>query len=130
VTLAAVLVAIILGGIVLFQLALVLGASWGDHAYGGRAETTAGRLPTSYRLMSAVAIPILVLASVIVLARAEVVSWLPSDGWVRAATWIVFGYLALNTAANLGSRSRIERYVVGTATAMAALGALVVALDG
>jgi hypothetical protein len=47
---------------------------------------------------------------------------------VDVAVWFVFGYLVLNTAANLTSSSRVERYVIGTATAVAAVCTLVVAV--
>ena len=48
--------------------------------------------------------------------------------WVNVAIWFVFGYLVLNTAANFGSSSKVERYVMGTATALAAVCTLIVAL--
>ncbi len=127
---AAVLVAILLSAVAVFQGALVLGAPWGDHAYGGRAETDNGRLPATYRAMSAVAIPLLLLSAAIVLSRAEVIGWIDPDGWVRVAVWIVFGYLVLNTLANVSSSSRIERLGMGSLTVVAAIATLVVALSG
>ena len=123
--------AVLVGGVLLqlaavFQVALAFGAPWGDHAYGGRAPTSNGFLGPRYRVMSAVAVPILLLASWIVLAKAELVSG--GGDWVGVAIWLVFGYLVLNTAANLASRSKIERYGMGLTSALAALGTLVVAL--
>jgi hypothetical protein len=123
--------AVLVGGILLqfvagFQVALALGAPWGEHAYGGRAKTTNGRLAAGYRAMSAVAVPILLFAAWIILAKADLVSG--GGDWVNVAVWIVFGYLVLNTAANLASSSKIERYVMGSVTAVCALGTLVVAL--
>jgi uncharacterized membrane protein SirB2 len=126
---AAVLAAIVLGAVAVFQLALALGAPWGDHAYGGRAETSDGRLPSRYRLMSALAIPLLLLSGAIILSRAGVVSWFEQDGWVAVAVWVVFAYLVLNTLANFASKSRIERLVLGPATAVAAVCTLIVALS-
>ena len=123
---AAVLAAVLLQMVAAFQVGLAYGAPWGDHAYGGRAETTDGRLPPRYRAMSAVAVPILLLGSWIVLAKAELVS--TDAAWVDAAVWVVFVYLALNTVTNLASTSRIERFVLGTVTAVTAVATLVVAI--
>lgn len=122
---AAVLVAALLAGVAVFQIALVAGAPWGDHAYGGRAETDSGRLRPTHRMMSAAAVPLLLFSAVVVLARANVVAWLPAEGWV----WVVFAFLVLNTLANLSSSSRIERLVLGSITAVAAIATLLVALS-
>ena len=110
---AAILVAVLLLGVAWFQVALVAGAPWGDHAFGGRAETHEGRLTERYRIMSAVAVPLLLAAIWIVLA------------W---AVWVVFAYLTVNTVANLASTSKIERFAMGSVTAIAAIGTLLVAL--
>jgi hypothetical protein len=127
---AAILVAVVLAVVAAVQLALVLGAPWGHHVYGGRAETDEeGRLSSRYRAMSAVAVPILLLSAAIVLSRAGVVSWFGTDGWVTVAVWIVFAYLVLNTIANLASTSRVERFGMGSLTAVAAVCTLVVALS-
>lgn len=126
---AAVVVAVLLAVVAAVQLALVFGAPWGDHAYGGRAETDNGRLSPRYRAMSAVAVPILLLSAAIVLSRADVASWFDPDGWVTVAVWVVFGYLVLNTLANFGSKSRVERIGMGSLTVVAAIGTLIVALS-
>ena len=122
--------AVSVGGILLlvaaFQLALALGAPWGEHAYGGRAKTVDGKLSVGYRAMSAAAVPILLLASWIVLAKADLVS--TDAGWIDVGIWVVFAYLLVNTLANFASSSKIERYVMGSLTAVAALATLVVAL--
>lgn len=125
---AAIVAAVLLTGVAAVQLALVLGAPWGDHVYGGRAETDNGRLPPRYRAMSAAAVPILLLSAAIVLSRADVVPWFDHDGWVATAVWVVFGYLVLNTFANLASTSRVERIGMGSLTVIAAIATLVVAL--
>jgi hypothetical protein len=126
---AAVLAAVLLATVAAVQLALVFGAPWGDHVYGGRAETDNGRLSPRYRAMSAAAVPILLLAAAIVLSRADVVSWFGSDGWVTVAVWVVFGYLVLNTIANFASKSRVERIGMGSLTVVAAICTLIVALS-
>lgn len=126
---AAILAAVLLATVAAVQLALVFGAPWGDHVYGGRAETEDGRLSARYRAMSAIAVPILLLFAAIILSRTDVVSWFGSDGWVTVAVWVVFGYLVLNTIANFASKSRVERIGMGSLTAVAAICTLVVALS-
>ncbi len=78
--------------------------------------------------MSAAAIPILLLSAAVVLSHAEVVSWLGE--WVGVGVWVVFGYLVLNTLANVASPSRIERWVMGSLTAVSAVATLIVAISG
>ena len=126
---AAVAAAALLAVVAAIQAALVLGAPWGDHVYGGRAETDNGRLTSRYRAMSAGAVPILFLSAAVVLSRAGVVSWFGSDGWVSVATWVVFGYLVLNTFANFASKSRVEQIGMGSVTVVAAIATLIVALS-
>ncbi len=124
---AALIAAVLLVIVAAVQLALVFGAPWGDHVYGGRAETDNGRLSPRFRVMSAVAVPILLLSAAIVLSRADVVSWFDPDGWVATAVWVVFGYLVLNSIANFASTSRVERFGMGSLTVVAAIATLVVA---
>jgi hypothetical protein len=65
----------------------------------------------------------------VVLARTGVVAipWQPSA--VRAGTWIAFSILALNTVANFGSRSRIERTLMTPAAFDCSVCLLVAALS-
>lgn len=128
VQLAAIAGAALLVTVAAFQLALVFGAPWGDHVFGGRAETDNGRLSPRYRAMSAIAIPILLLSAAIVLSRADVVSWFDPEGWVTVGVWVVFGYLVLNTVANIASTSRVERFGMGSLSALTAIATLVVAI--
>lgn len=123
---AALLAAILLQLVAAVQVGLAYGAPWGDHVYGGRAETTEGVLAPRYRAMSAAAVPILLLASWIVLAKAELVS--TDAGWVDWAVWVVLAYLVANTAGNLASSSKIERYAMGSVSIVTAVATLVVAL--
>jgi len=91
--------------VVLFQLALVLGAPWGHLTLGGRF---AGRLPGRMRGFAAFSALLVGLFAVIVLSRAGLV--LP--GFERAAhvgIWFVVGYSALGILMNAMSTSRGER---------------------
>jgi hypothetical protein len=125
---AAIGAAVLLAGVALFQSALALGAPWGDMSYGGQAETVDGVLPGNYRVMSAVAVVILLFAAFLVLARAGVVtaSW-PGEGFLRPAVWVVFAYLGLNTVMNLMSSHAGERFGMGAVTLVAAVLTFIVA---
>ena len=128
-TVAALLAGAILAGVACFQAALAIGVPWGYMAYGGQAAFAAGHLPTRLRVVSAIAVPILVLAAWMVLARADLVGRGPFPaGFVEVAVWVIGGYLVLNTLANLRALTDVERYGLGSLTAIAAIATFVVAI--
>jgi len=105
--LAAILAAILLGAIVVFQLGLALGAPWGAAAWGGQHP---GVLPMRLRIASGVAaVAIYPLIIALVLAAAGIIGddWLPVDGTL--AMWVLAGLLTLGAVANFVSRSPPER---------------------
>jgi hypothetical protein len=86
-------------------------------------------LPARLRLASALSAMPLALAAWIVLARTGVVGVPFQHSTVRAATWVAFCVLALNTVANLASRSRIERALMTPAAFVGAVCLLIAALS-
>lgn len=128
---SAIGVAVLLAGVALFQLGLAIGFPWGEMSYGGQADTVDGVLPAEYRVMSAAAVVILLFAAFVILARAGIVSAQRlSRRFVRIATWVVFGYLVLNTMMNLTSSHNGERFGMGAVTLVAAVLSFVVARSG
>ena len=111
-------------GFAVFQIALALGAPFGDLVWGGSLPEV---LPTGWRIASAIAAGALVWMALVVLARAGVISTAPiAPRYLNRATWIIAAYMALNTLANLASGNALEQQVLGPATAvMAALTAVV-----
>jgi hypothetical protein len=108
-----------------FQVALALGAPLGHAAWGGQEA----RLPTRFRIGSAVATVIWFLAALIVLGRAGfAVSPLP-DLVERWGTWILVGLLPVGALLNFASSSRWERYLWGPLASILAVLTLVVALN-
>jgi hypothetical protein len=108
---------VLIGAVIVFQVALVLGAPWGSAAWGGRQ---AGTLPTRLRVASAVAVLVLGLLAWIVLAAAGLVATSPlPESWLKPATWAATAYFALGALVNLISRSRIERIWAPVALATA-----------
>lgn len=128
-SLAAVAAAVLLGGFVVFQLALAAGAPLGGAAYGGRSARDDGTLPPRLRAVSGLAAVVLAVAAFVVLARGGVVG---TDGDSTAwtvGTWVVAAYMALNTAGNLTSPHPLERYGFSAATAALTVLCAVVALS-
>jgi hypothetical protein len=111
-----------------FQAALALGAPFGEHVLGGRF---AGTLPVRIRIFSGIAAVILLGAAVVIVARAGLIR-LPAGaaGILAPASWVIAGFLALNTLGNLRSRSRLERTVFASITAVLAVLSAYVALFG
>ena len=103
-------------GFAAFQIALALGAPFGQMTWGGATAV----LPPNLRAASAGACAYLLLAAAAMLVRA--------GDWGRGLPQAPFrwfnGFLALqlllNTAANLASPSPLERYGMGAASALGA----------
>lgn len=119
---AAVIVAAGLLLISAFQLALALGAPLGRAAWGG----THDRLPTRLRRSSALAVVIWLVATAVVLARADYVTLPGPSELVTAGTWVVVVLLGLGAIVNVASSSPWERFGWGPlAGILAALGLVV-----
>ena len=106
-TIAAGIAVVLLGAIVVFQIALALGVPWGSAAWGGQYP---GVLPTRLRVASAVA--------ALVVYPLTIVLVLSTAGWVQVGLlddlgslplWILAALLALGAVANFASRSPRER---------------------
>lgn len=106
--LAAIVAAVLLGVVAVFQVALALGAPQGHAAWGGRHK---GVLPNSLRMASGVAgVVIYPLIGLFVLASAGLIQagWMPGTG--EAGMWALTGLFTLGALANFASRSKAERY--------------------
>ncbi|MEA2000843.1 MAG: hypothetical protein U9N84_03005, partial [Actinomycetota bacterium] len=88
-------------------------------------------LPTSLRFGSAAAVLILILAALVILAQASILSWSPlPTRALTAATWTIAGYMAINTFGNVASQSSFERIVLAPTTTLIAVLCVVVANNG
>ena len=99
---------LLLAVVIVFQLALALGAPFGKAAWGGQHEKV---LPTRLRIASAaVAFLIYPLIVVAVLGFAGLieVGFLPENG--GRLMWVLAGVFTLGGIANLVSRSKVERF--------------------
>jgi hypothetical protein len=119
----AIVAAVLLALLGAFQLALAAGAPWGRAAYGG---TRPGVLPPGLRITSLVFGALVYPAAILFVLDAGGVlslSWLPGPRTV--IMWILVGFFALGTAANLSSRSPIERLWGPVTAAIAACCAII-----
>ncbi len=124
-TIAAIVAVALLGVIVIFQIALALGAPLGYAAWGGRHP---GVLPMRLRVASAVvALVVYPVIILVVLAAAGLIAadWLPIDG--SLLMWALAAFLGLGAIANFASRSPRERIWGPVALAIAVCCAVIAA---
>ena len=116
---AAILYALVIGIVVLFQFCLIMGAPWGKITQGGRNE---GRLPASGRLAAILSIPILFFMGASITSAAGLV-----PNWTGWTAYAAIAIQALNTTLNWITQSKPERILWGPITSiMLLIAALVV----
>lgn len=124
-TLAAVVAAsVTLGALAVVQVLAAAGQPVGRLVWGGQHRV----LPKKLQIGSAVSVGLYAAMLLLLLSRAGA---LPGGetGFIRIATWVLFGYFALGCVMNAISRSRAERYVMTPATILLAVATLVIALS-
>ena len=89
-----------------FQAALALGAPFGRAAFGG---ANAGTLPVEFRVASAIATGLWVLAALHALSRGGLTRRFPRLG-NRRVTWVLAGLTAVGALMNAASSSPWERF--------------------
>lgn len=122
----AVVFAVLLGILIVFQLALALGAPWGRFAWGGQHP---GVLPLGYRVGSAVSVLVYVVIGLLALDLAGAVDVVP-NGVSQVGMWVVSAFLVLGVLMNAISRSRAERFTMTPAALVLAVLALLIAFAG
>jgi len=121
---AAVIAAVLIGIVTVFQLALALGLPAGRAAWGGRHQ---GKLPTRLRLASGIAglivYPVIIL---VVLETGEVIDGPAKVPEVDAiGMWVLTALFTVGALANLASQSKIERVWVPVSLTIAVCCAVV-----
>jgi hypothetical protein len=122
--LAASAYAIVVAGVICFQLALALGAPWGSYAMGGAFP---GRFPLRTRVAAVVQAALLGFTVAIVLSRAG--SVLPARA--EASGWLIWGVVAIAVVAlvlNAITPSAGERRIWVPVALVMLVSSLVVAL--
>ena len=120
----AVLICSLLGGLTVFQLALITGAPLSHYAWGGAHKI----LPLKLRIGSAISILLYGLFSIIVLSKAGLISLLDNSTVINIGIWVLASYFILGILLNGISRSKPERnlmtplvFVLAVATTLLAL---------
>lgn len=104
---AARLAAALIGLVCIFQLAIILGAPWGEYTQGGG---NIGALPAAGRVFAGVSFLLLVAMALILLARAGMGPWKSAAPRLLAVLgWGTVVYLGLAIALNLATPSSHER---------------------
>jgi hypothetical protein len=111
--------------IVLFQLALVLGAPFGEYTMGGKFP---GKLSYKMRIIAFIQIVILILfASVIIVKAGLSLEKYYNIG--RIGIWFVVAFFILGSIVNLSSPSRKEKLVMGPANIIALIITFLIAIS-
>jgi hypothetical protein len=124
-TAAALVFAAAICSVIAFQVALALGAPWGEYAMGGRFRT----FPPRMRVAAVVQAVVLALLAVIVLSAAGVVVPALTDGrpWLA---WVPVAISAVSLVLNLITPSARERRIWAPIGAVMLVSSLIVALAG
>jgi hypothetical protein len=102
---AGIVYAVLIAVVVVFQIALALGAPWGSYAMGGAYP---GQFPPTMRVAALIQAGILLGFAGIVLARAGIalLAWERVSRWL---VWVVVAFSVLSLALNLITPSAGER---------------------
>jgi len=122
---AAYLFSVLIAVVVLFQLALALGAPWGEMAMGGKFP---GRLPLRMRIAALVQIAVLVFIALIVLTRAGVILD-EFSSLSKLAIWAVVVFSLIGTILNTITPSKKERMLWAPVTTVLLICATYVAVS-
>ena len=113
--------ALLIAAVAIFQVALGAGLPLGEATMGGRAATVAGVLQPRYRAIALASAVVLTLTAWIVLGRAGLVQTFVGGQVLGWSTWVVAGFLALNTLTNLSGKHQLERRGMASITLIAAV---------
>jgi hypothetical protein len=114
----------IIGGLSIFQMALLFGAPFGRFAWGGAHEI----LPVKLRIGSAVSIILYSLFILIILNKVHILTLFSKEATSSIMTWILVAYFALGILMNAISRSNPERYLMTPIATALMLLTLIIAL--
>lgn len=90
----------------IFQLLLVIGAPYGEAAWGGRQGKI---LPRNYRIASVFSCLFFIFSILVVLSSTVIID-LFSSSFADGYMWFLTVYMGLGIIMNAISRSKIERY--------------------
>ena len=107
---AAILYALIIALVVLFQLCLIFGAPWGQITQGGRYE---GSLPVGGRVVATLSVPTLIFMGASITSAAGLM-----PNWADWTAYAAIAVQALSTTLNWITPSQKERFLWGPITSI------------
>jgi len=107
---AAILYALIIALVVLFQVCLIFGAPWGQITQGGRYE---GSLPVGGRVVATLSVPTLIFMAASIISAAGLV-----PNWTDWTAYAAIAVQALSTTLNWITPSQKERFLWGPITSI------------
>ena len=107
---AAILYALIIALVVLFQLCLIFGAPWGQITQGGRYE---GPLPVGGRVVATLSVPTLIFMGASITSAAGLM-----PNWADWTAYAAIAVQALSTTLNWITPSQKERFLWGPITSI------------
>lgn len=115
----------LLGIVIVFQVALIFGAPWGEYAYGGRFKDS---LPPAARVGSAISILVYVAIIGHYWAQISLLPKLLDQTFNNLANWAVVLVFAQALVLNLITRSKKERAVWAPVALLLLIASFIVAL--
>lgn len=115
----------ILGALIIFQIALILGAPIGKYAWGGQHR----QLPAKLRIASVTSIALYLLFGLFLASKAGLMSIISSQNIIVIGMWIFTAYFFLGIFVNAISRSKSERAVMTPVAGVLALVFLAVTIS-
>ena len=112
VKIAGIIAVVFFGIVILLQLLLALGILPVTMAWGGRQH----ELTTSLRLTSLGSMVLLASFSYVIARRADLIGTPPPSLLIKVSSWLITGYLGLNTLGNFTSQSSGEKWLFGPIT--------------
>lgn len=122
-TTAAYIFCSLTASVVIFQMALALGAPWGEMAMGGKYP---GRFPTKMRIAALVQLVLLIFIALIVLTRAGIFFEQLFE-MSKTAIWFVVALCVVSAILNVITPSTKERLLWAPVTIVMVICVLVVA---
>jgi hypothetical protein len=105
VNIAAIILIILIGIVIIFQACLAAGLPWGAASMGGKFP---GKYPPKMRVVAVLNILILLFIAIIGLSRANLL-FTEMMSFSKPAMWFVVAFFAIGTVMNTITPSKIER---------------------
>ncbi len=124
VSISAIIFSILIGIVILFQLALAAGMPLGSYAMGGKFP---GKYPPAMRLACLIQVIILTLIALIVLSKSGLI-FIDWYSFTESAIWFVVAFSMIATIMNLITRSVWERRIWAPVSLLLLITSIIVAI--